>query len=861
MKTSCYVTILCLLTTGLILMTQSLTMAQQPGGAPPGTVLNQGFDTETRTVNPFITPSIFNLDESIYNTTVFTFGEIVLFSYTNGTDLLILNSSGDEVLNVSLDKDEYHVFQGSSGIYRIFGSNSFTALVGDATQNIIHGWYAVDQSGRGVSTLFNTYMMGPWDSQQRERFVIAAYENNTEFTVRNLDNGTLLAAGVLDAGEFHTMVNTPYNTFLQVSASKPVSALSYGDTDYYVPSSNGSFTGNLFLGYSSYIGNWTNSITVTGYYDDTEVVVTNAETGDLITEYTINEGQVVSTGITQPTYWRVEASNPVSAGNIPYAGWTGNYAYKTRAIDSSGFGAGTLFYIPTIASRIDLFSFEDDNEVTIRHLGREIDYPYADTTTVFNGVLNAGEGFMFNSLSGRHVYMVESESNVSVIQSNGGFGAEFMPLSFVQDLPDLAVSSDGIHFSPEQESYDQGDVIEITVDVHNFGPVSAESVQMHVYDGDPDEGIAPLLHEVTIPVIGGDAMVSFSFNYTVPNDPEFRQIVVIADPEELIQESNNANNKASRFIIPNDDLLPPIAVTVDAPGSLGLNEDLDPFPNPFAVTATLLNTGTGAAEDVTLEIVLLDGLSHTSRVSFIEVGTIEVGETYVHSWDILADPDITGLNRFSILVEASNAESKTVNRAVNVPSPLPGGIELLYPFNGEENIPLTPELAWSVSQRAETYDVQVSTSAGFTELLYDITEHTATQFNIMNDLEEATTYYWRVRGVNFKGEGGWTTGSFTTVNLTNIPGEEHPTRFVLAQNYPNPFNPVTQIRYALPENAHVSIAVYTIMGSKVVQLVDEVQSAGWHQIQFDASNLSSGVYLYQLRSNSFVESKRMVLIK
>ena len=75
MKTSCCVTILCLLTTGLILMTQSLTMAQQPGGAPPGTVLNQGFDTETRTVNPFITPSIFNLDESIYNTTVFTFAK------------------------------------------------------------------------------------------------------------------------------------------------------------------------------------------------------------------------------------------------------------------------------------------------------------------------------------------------------------------------------------------------------------------------------------------------------------------------------------------------------------------------------------------------------------------------------------------------------------------------------------------------------------------------------------------------------------------------------------------------------------------------------------------------------------------
>lgn len=860
MNTSFKIITLCLLSVGMLLTTHQLINAQDYGGAPQGTVLNPGFETTSSGVNPFVTPAHLLDDESIYNTTVFTFGEVVLFSYADDTELTIINNQGTEVLNVTLDKDEYHVFIGSQGVYRIFGSKSFTALVGDATTNRVHGWYAVDQSGRGVSTLFNTYMMASWTNT--ERFIIAAYENNTNFTVRNLSTGALLHAGVLEAGEFHTMANTPFDTFLQVSSSKPVSALSYGDQDYYVPASNGTFIGTLFLGYSAYIGSWTNSITVTGYHDDTEVSIINVETDEIIAEYTINEGQVNTIGINTPTYWRLEADKPVTAGNIPFAGWTGSYQYMTRAIDSSGFGAGTLFYMPTIGSRIDVFSFEDDNFVSIKRLGREVDYPYTDTLTVFEDVLDAGEGYVFTSTNGRYVYMIESDLDVSVIQSNSGAGAEFMPLSFTQALPDLAVSSDGIIFDPEQESYDQGEEIEVTINIFNFGPIDAASVVVHVYDGDPDgDGVTPLLYSETVPLIEGNSMESISFIYTVPNDPEFREIVVVVDPDDLIQESNNANNKASRFIVPNDDLLPPIAVTVDSPGALGFDEELELTPNPFTVTATLLNTGTGAAEDVTIEIITLDGLTIAEGDAEIIVGTLDVGQTYEASWMIHADPEITGTNRFTILVEASNAEDKTVNRAVNVPSPLPGGIELLTPFYGEEDVSLTPALTWSVSQRAETYDLQLSASNNFSELLIDESELSGTEYQMITELAENSTYYWRVRGVNFKGEGGWAIGTFTTINFTNIPGDEHPNEFLLAQNYPNPFNPATQIRYALPDNAHVSLTVYTIMGTKVATLIDEVQSAGWHQVTFDASRLSSGIYIYQLKSSNFVDTRRMILIK
>lgn len=91
--------------------------------------------------------------------------------------------------------------------------------------------------------------------------------------------------------------------------------------------------------------------------------------------------------------------------------------------------------------------------------------------------------------------------------------------------------------------------------------------------------------------------------------------------------------------------------------------------------------------------------------------------------------------------------------------------------------------------------------------------------------------------------------------------EATPKQYSLSENYPNPFNPVTVIRYQLPVNSAVTLKVYDLLGRNVATLVDGQVPAGQHEVQFDASNLSSGVYLYRLATREFSKTRKMILVK
>lgn len=90
---------------------------------------------------------------------------------------------------------------------------------------------------------------------------------------------------------------------------------------------------------------------------------------------------------------------------------------------------------------------------------------------------------------------------------------------------------------------------------------------------------------------------------------------------------------------------------------------------------------------------------------------------------------------------------------------------------------------------------------------------------------------------------------------------EKPSDFNLSQNYPNPFNPSTTIRYDIKEKGFVSLVVYDISGREVVTLINEYKDEGYYFINFDSSNLPSGVYIYKLNVNNFVLAKKMTYLK
>ncbi|MBU2543831.1 T9SS type A sorting domain-containing protein [Patescibacteria group bacterium] len=91
--------------------------------------------------------------------------------------------------------------------------------------------------------------------------------------------------------------------------------------------------------------------------------------------------------------------------------------------------------------------------------------------------------------------------------------------------------------------------------------------------------------------------------------------------------------------------------------------------------------------------------------------------------------------------------------------------------------------------------------------------------------------------------------------------DERPTVYNLSQNYPNPFNPTTVIEYSIKNDELVNLTVYDILGKTVAHAVNNFQKAGTYKVNFDAADLASGIYFYEIRSGGFYDVKKMILIR
>src|SRR6056297_31706 len=141
-----------------------------------------------------------------------------------------------------------------------------------------------------------------------------------------------------------------------------------------------------------------------------------------------------------------------------------------------------------------------------------------------------------------------------------------------------------------------------------------------------------------------------------------------------------------------------------------------------------------------------------------------------------------------------------------------------------------------------------------------------TPIPVENVYLEEGEHILRIEADSDSDPNGWlfSVNYFDVTQNTSVSNEDVvgiPDKIELNQNYPNPFNPTTVISYSLPEASDVKIEVYNMLGQRVALLVDEVKQTGRHTISFDAENLSSGMYIYRLQADGFVQTRKMMLVK
>jgi lysophospholipase L1-like esterase len=188
---------------------------------------------------------------------------------------------------------------------------------------------------------------------------------------------------------------------------------------------------------------------------------------------------------------------------------------------------------------------------------------------------------------------------------------------------------------------------------------------------------------------------------------------------------------------------------------------------------------------------------------------------------------------------------------------------LTAPNNEAVNLNVDTTFTWNAPPAANIstiYQVQISTDSIFSNIVIDDQKICSNFKNPPNSLQYGTRYYWRVRIPGYEWSSVW---SFTTKSiLTYVEKIELiSNKFELYQNYPNPFNPSTKIKFNLPEATRVKLTVYNIVGEEIITLINKFMDAGFYKVEFDGSKLPSETYIYKLKTDNFIQIKKMILLK
>lgn len=354
-----------------------------------------------------------------YLSSLYTHSDILIFSYADQTQFQVTNAGGAVIWQGVLDAGQHRELTPGGGIYSAAATHPFSVVVGDQLTQFVWGYYAMDQNGRGLSTLLHTYQ-ADWSSAVYDpHFVVFGYQDNTQVIVKDSGTGATIWSGVLNDGQ-HYDNRTLDDRFLTVTANKPVAALSYTDQGYFVPSDNGTFAGHRFHTYVGDAGGWPEFLNIMAY-DNTGLTLIDSVSGDHLWSGSLSAGEAISLTGLNGRFVTLDSSGVVTLSVQPAPYQSGNYYHSLYAQDSTGTGIGTNFILPAIyGAALVFFAYDNNSVVTIRDERGNLAY---------YGALNQGDWDYITTAS--TYYTIRSTGRISAVLDWGNkAGADFAPVFY-----------------------------------------------------------------------------------------------------------------------------------------------------------------------------------------------------------------------------------------------------------------------------------------------------------------------------------------------------------------------------------------------------------------------------------------------
>ncbi|TKJ43850.1 hypothetical protein CEE36_01660 [candidate division TA06 bacterium B3_TA06] len=391
--------------------------------------------------------------EDTFATYAYTFGDIVIFSYSDINYCEILNDAGDSVWSGVLMNEEYVLVKDIPwGVYEVLGSKEFSVLSGDPFGRGLGCWYAVDQNSRPLSTkLLSVGPKSTFSPDLEAILVVFAYNDNTHVVVRNMENQVVIWEGDLDSAEYYLSEGGDVPPIVySVEATRPVSTMTAcGVNGMYVPAFNGTFTGRDFMTYQHMWGTTPQDIQFVPWEDETRVTVTRLgdPTDTIWHVFCEKRGEIKGFAVPLPTGGRplyIHADKDISVSQTEWISFGTDYVsfYMVRGIDRDGLGLGKEFYIPLQASvswaaigpvysRLHVIAFSDNTDIKVTRIPRD----GGDETGIYEGTLDRGEFYRYtcpmDDEDAVAIYHVTTSEGVATMGSClDRQGSDFLPLWF-----------------------------------------------------------------------------------------------------------------------------------------------------------------------------------------------------------------------------------------------------------------------------------------------------------------------------------------------------------------------------------------------------------------------------------------------